>query len=207
MFPDCLIPPVLLPSSPTSTFFDVLKAETMAPAPTLGRSTNAARSLGYASSSSSKPLIYPTGATKVEHLSTPFQELVVARHSICLAGRDDEDHDPNANQDGATTPDPHSGACNCRGLKPPANKVVLKKLGDQLPQDEDENEEDEEERLKEDESANGRDWKTCACGHDVSEHGRIAEEGNEERRRRIKVAIRLDELLMVSHTVRWERDS
>lgn len=165
----------------------------------LGRSTNAARSLGTSSSSSSstesKPLIYPTGATKVEHLSTSLQELIVARHSICLAGREDEE-----DQDPSTTPDPNSGACNCQGLKPSKDqKVVLKKIGDQLSHD-DEDEEEGEESINKvvDESLNGKDWKLCDCGHEVSEHGRIAEEGDEERRRRIKVAIRMDELLNVS---------
>ena len=67
-------------------------------------------------------------------------------------------------------------------------------------QQEEEQEEGEAKEKDEEEQSDlseepGLPWVRCACGHDVSEHGRIAEEGNEERRRRIKVAVRLDELL------------
>lgn len=157
---------------------------------------------------SSAALLYPSGAERMEDLPPALQELKVARHSACLAGRDDDDDDEAVEGHGSL-----GSLCTCTGLRPPpgievASKPVKqsgrKKMngnsngdeGDEEAEDEDKSQMEEEE---EDASIEqGRKWEQCACGHDISEHGRIAEEGDDERTRRVRVAVRLDELLEVS---------
>ena len=110
--------------------------------------------------------------------------------------------------------------CACRGFRPPkgsavrAKPVKLRKTKKKRPAAKakgkagDEEEEEEEEDISVDQvpdydedadtteqGPEGLEWSVCDCGHELSEHGRIAEEGAEERRRRVRVAVRLDELL------------
>lgn len=74
------------------------------------------------------------------------------------------------------------GSCSCLGLKPPSDAEVIAQP------------------VNDDSLAAGSssEWKECgACGHDVESHGRLNDSraDEEERTRRIKVAVRLDELL------------
>lgn len=77
------------------------------------------------------------------------------------------------------------GGCSCRGLRPsPDADVEAKSVHDR----------DEAAR----EAQCSKSWKKCGiCGHEVAMHGKLndTEGGEEEKIRRIKVAIRLDELL------------
>ncbi|KDN38459.1 Bromodomain-domain-containing protein [Tilletiaria anomala UBC 951] len=187
----------------------------MAPAPTRskkGRAGPLGSATATPSASPVKPtapprLFYPAGADRPEDLTTSQQELKVARHSLCLAGQDDDVDSADV------TP---AATCSCTGFRPPKGKGVhafpvkkkkRKKVSKALDEDAEDDEGTEDERSpagtpadSDDENStsaqiDGMPWSTCACGHDISEHGRLSEEGNEERRRRIKVAVRIDELL------------
>lgn len=151
--------------------------------------------------------LYPSAAEKPEDLTAAQQELKVARHSPCLAGQDDEED---------------VSECACKGFRPPKGSAVrakpvkqrktkkrrtatnAKSKGGDVEDEEEEEDEDVsvDQPPEEDEEADhteqdpeGLPWNLCDCGHELSEHGRLAEEGAEERRRRVRVAVRLDELL------------
>ncbi|CAO1614698.1 unnamed protein product [Parajaminaea phylloscopi] len=146
---------------------------------------SSSRSSSVASTSASPapaPLVYPAGATRHTDLSPSEARLKVARHSKCSAS---------------------NGSCVCSGLKPPLEAEVVARSVHERSED-----------VRERECA--RNWKRCGvCGHDVGQHANLGpkreangdeggeddddgdheREADDERIRRIKVAVRLDELL------------
>lgn len=130
---------------------------------------SAASSASPASSSSAQTLYYPSNASVPSDLTHSEALLKVARHSRCSA---------------------FDGDCVCTGLRPSPDVDVESRSVKGGKSDE----------AREKECAS--QWKKCGvCGHGIAMHGRLEDsEGDEEERiRRVKVAIRLDELLEVSH--------
>ncbi|PWN21625.1 Bromodomain-domain-containing protein [Microstroma glucosiphilum] len=126
---------------------------------------SAASSASPASSSSAQTLYYPSNASVPSDLTHSEALLKVARHSRCSA---------------------FDGDCVCTGLRPSPDVDVEARSVKGGKNDE----------AREKECAS--QWKKCGvCGHGIAMHGRLedSEADDEERTRRIKVAIRLDELL------------
>lgn len=132
-------------------------------------SASAASSASPASSSTTQTLYYPSYASVPSNLTPSEAQLKVARHSRCSA---------------------FDGDCVCTGLRPSPDVDVEARSVKGGKSDE----------AREKECAS--QWKKCGvCGHGIAMHGRLEESegGEEERLRRVKVAIRLDELLEVSY--------
>lgn len=118
---------------------------------------------------------YPSSATDVGDLSEGQQRLKIARHSACQGG-------PSASSSSRA----QSVDCDCHGLRPPSG-LRVKSLS-----------------IKTNSAASldaGQwGWDTCRCGHSLESHGLVDDnEGEDEFRRRAKVAVRMDELLEDQH--------
>ena len=157
-------------------------------APIILRTGAVRGSAGLATSTSPPPslflslrmsLWYPAGIATTAELDEASATLKVARHAPCSHGwhfapRADSPYPaPDAG------PSTGAAACTCRGLVPPRGARIhlvshAKHTLDELL----------------------ARWPACGrCGHALFEHGELARDPPQERTRRARVAVRLDELL------------
>lgn len=119
---------------------------------------------------------YPSNAAELGELSLVQQKLKLARHSAC-----------GVSHYSSTSSRHHDPPCDCSGYKP-AEGVKVKALPV---------------RKSGSSHQDGQiGWPTCRCGHDQESHGLLGlDVDSDEFKRRVKVALRMDELLEDSNNL------
>lgn len=122
---------------------------------------------------------YPVNISRAQECSEATALVKVARHSPCLHGWELL-RNPDSPYDAAVDVSmPGTISCQCEGAVPPTSLPI--QAGEQATR-----------------SAQDlmRIWPACGrCSHALDLHGLLDVEPTEERQRRIKVAVRMDELL------------
>lgn len=124
---------------------------------------------------------YAARISQAQECSEATSLVKVARHSPCLYGWLLEPNPNSPYENVRITSQPGRSNCECQGLVPP--KSLRVQVGEQTL--------DSVDDLL-------RVWPTCGrCGHSLLSHGMLEMEPTEERKRRIQVGVRMDELLEV----------
>ena len=122
---------------------------------------------------------YPAHISRAQECSEATALVKVARHSPCLHGWDLSTNPDSPYDTAVNVSVPGSNSCQCEGAVPPTSLPV--QAGEQA-------------------TISSHDlmqiWPACGrCNHSLDLHGLLNLDLEEERQRRIKVAVRMDELL------------